>query len=74
MSNHRSDNRSNKSDTLQFVDNYQTRANAGTYTVSVQLTVPDALKAEGSDLSNPISNTIHLHVAGPRFSLPASAV
>lgn len=69
-----SNNRSNNSDTLQFVDNYQTRANAGTYTVSVQLTVPDALKTEGSDLSNPISNTIHLHVAGPRFSLPTSAV
>ena len=66
--------RSNNSDTLQFVDNYQTRANAGTYTLSVQLTVPNALQAENTALQTPISDTIHLHVAGPRFSLPASAI
>lgn len=63
---------SDTSKTLQFIDAYQTGANAGTYEVEVTLTVPEALR--GHNLKENGEKKILLHVAGPRFSLPPSTI
>ncbi|MDH4081431.1 MAG: hypothetical protein OEU68_16625 [Nitrospira sp.] len=57
-------------DTITFVDDYQTRLNAGTYEVRATLTAPAAL--EPAKVST--STKVKLHVAGPRFFLPPSEV
>ena len=58
------------SDSITFVDFYQTPLNAGTYEVTATLTAPEALK--DADVST--EKTLQLHVAGPRFSLPPTEV
>ena len=63
---------------IRFVDYYQTTVNAGTYEVTATLTAPDALltapDALRDAMSKPISATVKLHVAGPRFFLPPSDI
>ena len=62
------------SDTIQFVDSYQTALNAGTYTVTATLTAPKALETGKNPAKLDTSASVQLHVAGPRFFLPPTEV
>lgn len=59
---------SSREDTIQFVDAYQTKLNAGTYKVITKLQPPGVL-----DISN-VTTTGYFHVAGPRYFLPPSEI
>lgn len=52
---------------IRFADSYQTSVNAGTYTITATLRAPEDLK--DADLADPITNSVKVHISGPRYSL-----